>query len=161
VASLVAGAADFSALAKRLKDAGETGLRRELYKAVSKAAKPLGDQVRSEEYLKPYMPDRYAGVLSRDMSVRTFKGSRSGGARVAIFVKGRDHDRQVTVLERGFIRHPIFADAGVDRRDWRWWTQAKAMTPGFFSDAVKNAGPQIRRDVLAAMHDVAQQIERG
>jgi len=107
------------------------------------------------------MPDRYAEVLAADLSVRTFKGTASGGARVAIFVKGRNHDRQVTVLERGFIRHPIFGRDSVPRRDWDWWTQAKAMTPGFFSDAVKAAGPQIRGDVLAAMHVLARRIERG
>lgn len=149
---------DFAALAKRLKDAGETGLQRRLYKAIGDAATPLADEVRDVAHLKPYMPDRYAEILANDLQITTLKRAGRNPA-IQIRVAGREHDRQVTVLEAGAIRHPVFARGS--RRDWTWRTQLRGMREGFFASAVRDTGTKIRDDVVQAIQDTLDQIAKG
>ena len=62
--SSVTGAADFAELSARLKEAGATGLRRELYKAIDKSARDLAKEIGSAEHLYPYLPNPYADTLA-------------------------------------------------------------------------------------------------
>jgi hypothetical protein len=153
---LAAAAEEFAALARRLKAAGEVELRRELYKAISDAAEPVGDRVAAYAYLSPYMPDHYAAVLSEDMKVTV---SRLTGAEPAIrlVAKGSRHRRKLKRLNEGFLTHPLFGDRE------HWFTQSAplhGMHAGFFTDEAKLAAPEIRRKILAAMHDVAEKVTR-
>lgn len=151
----MAGAEDFARLARRLKDAGETGLRRELGKAISDAVKPFEATISAAPYLYPYMPDRYADVLAADLRVTTTRHAGATAYGVAIKVQGRLHNRQVQRLNAGVIRHPVFGD------NENWKTQTRGMRPGFFTDATKAAAPGIRAKVTAAVHDVGQKITGG
>lgn len=151
---VASGAEEFAALARRLREAGQTGLRRELYKAVSDAVKPLGTEIRSTDHLIPYVPHRYAPVLGGDLSVTTTKRTgRDPG--VTIRARGRVHRRKVVLLNEGVIQHPLFGDRK------RWITQTRGMQPGFFNDPVNASAPRIKAAILAAMDDVARQIEKG
>ena len=148
------GAQEFAALARRLREAGETGLRRELYAAISDAVRPLGAEIRNAGHLRGYMPDRYAGVLAGDLSVTTTKRTgRDPG--VQIRAQGREHKRKVILLNKGLIQHPLFGNRK------RWFTQAAGMNVGFFTDPVERAAPRIRAAVVGAMDDVAQKIMKG
>jgi len=156
----VRGDQQLRVLSLRLRDMGTEGkgLRRELYAAISDAATPLETQLVDPAWLYPYMPDRYArDDLAPDLAVTAVK---RGGQRATVYirVRGETRDRQVTRLNAGIIRHPVFADRGIPRRDWNWVYQTKGMRSGFFSDAVHTQAPEIRRKVQAAMHDVAQKI---
>ena len=155
--SLQAEAAEFRALAQRLKDAGERGLRRELTKAIRDAVEPLKADILNPAHLDPHMPDNYVPALLRDLKVTTF--SRAGlAAGVSVRAEARTprgNYRQVIQLEEGRIRHPLFGDRE------RWFTQFKGMRAGFFSDAVHEHGPQIVNDVVAAAHDAARKITKG
>lgn len=155
--SLESQAAEFRALALRLKELGEKGLRRELTNAIRDAVKPLKAEILDPEHLKPYMPDHYVPALLSNLKVTTF--SRAGlDAGVSIRAEARTPRgsyRQVVQLEEGRIRHPVFGD----RKNWK--TQHGGMRPGFFSDAVRERGPGIRDAVVQAGHDVAQKITRG
>jgi hypothetical protein len=134
------------------------GLQRELYRAITEAAKPVAAQIVDPAWLFPYMPDRYAEFdLAPDLAVTTQK---RGGERafVRIRVKGRTKDRQVTRLNVGIIRHPVFADKGTPRKTWRWVYQTKGMRAGFFTDAVRAQAPDIRAEVLKAVHEVGKKI---
>src|SRR5258708_27409965 len=74
------------------------GLRRELYKAISKAAKPLANEIRDPAHLHGYMPKRYADVLAGDLAVTTQK--RFGrDPSIAIKARGRTHKRKVIQLD--------------------------------------------------------------
>jgi hypothetical protein len=155
--SLQSDAAEFRALAQRLKDAGERGLRRELTNAIRDAVKPLKGEILDPEHLKPYMPDNYVPALLRDLRVTTF--SRAGlDAGVSIRAEARTprgNYRQVVKLEEGSIRHPVFGNREV------WRTQFRGMRPGFFSGPVREHGPRISDAIVAAGHDVAQKITKG
>jgi hypothetical protein len=146
-------------LSQRLKDMGTEGrgLRRELYKAMNDSVDPFRQEISSTEHLDPYMPNRYAGVLAGDMSVRTAK--RSGDrVSVSIVVEGRRRRRQVQRINQGVLRHPVFGRSTIPRQDWTWRDQAAAMRPGFFDNAVNAAAPAIRDRMAAAMDAVAKKI---
>jgi hypothetical protein len=148
---LQAGAADFAALSRRLKDAGETGLRRELYKAIGDAARPLAREIGRDEHLRPYMPNRYAAVLASDLAVTVSRlAGRNPG--VSIRAKGRVKGRKVQQLDKGVIQHPLFGDRE------RWYFQLRGMRAGFFTDPARASAPQVRDAIVAAMHETALKI---
>lgn len=152
------GREQLKTLSKRLKEAGYEGqgLRRELRKQITEAAKPLARKIGSAEYLKPYLPDRYAEVLATDLSVKT-KQSFSGDPGVQIRAVARQHKRKLVYLNAGFINHPVYAQ-GL-RATWNWKNgQTGGMKAGFFTDACEEAAPDIRDRVLQAMSETAARI---
>jgi hypothetical protein len=160
---LFAGAQAFQALAERLKENGETGLRRQLSKAVSDAAQPVAKQIGSPFHLDRYMPSGYVPVLAADLQVTTH--TRAGGTSPGVTIFARaptaaGGGRKIRQRNAGVITHPVFADVLLPRRQWRWEVQTKGMHPGFFDDPAGRAAPQVREALLQAMHDVAGEITR-
>jgi hypothetical protein len=154
VAGLSGGAAEFAALAKRLKEAGETGLRKDLYSAVNDAVEPLQREIGDASHLRPYVPDRYAPVLADDLAVTVSKlTGRNPGVRVT--AKGRAKKRKVQTLDAGVVGHPLFGDRG------RWYKQRAGMRAGFFTDPAQRSGPRVRDAIVKAMHEVAAKITKG
>ncbi len=140
-------------LSARLRAAGTEGreLRRELYKAVNEAAKPLAEEIRGYDHLAPYMPNRYAAVLAADVRVTASKSTgRNPG--VSIKARGRRHRRKVIRLNDGILTHPVFGDRE------KWVDQTRGVRPGFFTDPAERAAPGIRDKVLDAMHATGQKI---
>ena len=152
---MATGADEFAALARRLKDAGETGLRRELYKAISDAAKPLGPEIRAGA--ARYMPDPYAAVLAPDLSVTVSKlTGRDPGVRLV--GAGRTKKRKTRRLNEGYLTHPLFGDRE------HWYTQGPhggGMRPGFFTDPVEKSAPRVKAAIIAAVEDVARKLTAG
>ena len=155
----VTGTADFADLSRRLKEAGETGLRRELYKAIDRSARDLAGEIGSVQHLYPYLPNPYARVLAADLKVRVYK--RSGrDPHLTIRAEGREHKRKLAQLdERGILVHPVFAQGA--RRGWTWRPQFSHVRPGFFTDPCENAGPQVRDEILGAMRETARKLTTG
>ena len=148
----MSGGDDYAALARRLKEAGETGLARALRKALKDAADPITSEIKDPGHLRPYMPDRYAATLAADIKVTTLqRGSiRSPGVRIQ--ASGRQKKRKVTQLNDGVITHPLFGDRE------KWFHQLRGMRAGFFDDPCQKSGPQVRDKILKAMHDTAAKI---
>lgn len=144
-------------LSAQLRAAGSEGqgLRRELYRAVNAAAKPLAKEIKDAGHLRSYMPNRYADVLAADMTVSATKSTgRNPG--VAIKAKGRAKKRKLKQLDaEGVLVHPVYGD-----RD-KWVRQTTRVRPGFFSDPCKEAAPDIRDQVLAAMREIGKRITSG
>lgn len=156
-------ALEFQELARALREAGETGLRRELYQAVNEAAKPFAATVRSVEHLRPYMPDRYAEILAEDLAVTVLK--RTGTAPgVSLRAKGRRRSRHVARLNQGIITHPVFGRPEAEAlavshgRNWTWVYQN--IRAGFFSDPARDLGPEARRQIEAAVRRITRHIYR-
>ena len=157
MADLAAGAEQFAALARRLKAAGEVELRRELYAAISDAAQPVARRVSAFAYLAPYMPDRYAGVLSEDMKVSVSRITGRNPA-VRLVAQGRRKNRKLTRVNDGFLAHPLFGNRE------HWFTQGApsgGMRPGFFTDEAQAAAPGIRDKILEAMRVTALKVTQG
>lgn len=156
----------FTLLARALRDAGATGLRKELYQAIDDAVRPVGKQVADLEHLKPYMPDRYAEILAYDLAIQVSK--RTGtDAGVTLRMKGKAKKRHVTRLNKGILTHPVFGkQADEDRaikagkghgRGWKWVEQK--IHPAFFDDKVNENGPAVRAEIEKALRRVTAQIE--
>jgi hypothetical protein len=159
------GARQFGDLAVVLKQVGQDGLRRELYKAISDAAKPVADEIKSTVHLDPYLPDRYAGVLSESLRVTTYKqaGPNPGVTihATAPTVNPGSRGRQIRSLnDAGILRHPVFADRTAPRRTWRWKDQTRGVRPGFFTDPCVAAAPQMRDAIAAAVNRVFEKAMR-
>lgn len=161
----VTGAVELSALSQRLKEAGETGLRRELYKAINKAGEDLVTEIGNVEHLKPYLPDHYAETLAADLSVKVYK---RGGQDAHVTLRAESHrprKRKLAPLdEQGKLVHPVFGKGGGGagnplRKDWVWKAQFSHVRRGFFTDPVEKAAPAVRKKILAAMHETKRKIE--
>jgi hypothetical protein len=147
------GGQELADLARRLKDAGEGGLRRELYADIRAAAQPVLGDIRAE--LPARMPDRYAAVLGGDLILSAnIRAGRSGSVRLR-GVTGRN--RQILRLDRGILTHPLWGDRE------HWYSQGPlggGMRPGFFTAPIEHAAPQFRDAVLGAMRRTAGKITR-
>ena len=153
----MSGADDYAALARRLKEAGETGLARALRKAIKDAAAPIAREIADPEHLKAYLPDRYALTLAADVKVSTLGTGSTRNPGVRLQASGRQRKRKVAILDTGVINHPVYARG--ERSTWRWRNdQTGGMRAGFFTDVCENSGPQVRDKILAAMHETAEKI---
>lgn len=145
----IRGAQQLGDLSKRLRAAGEDGkgLRRELYRGIQRASKPL--RAEAQQAARRELPQRgglAAEVGRAKFSTRTRAGRNPG---VSIQAKGE----AVRSTDRGFIRHPVFGNREV------WVTQQ--VPPGWFTETMQAGAPRVRREILEAMENVAQQIARG
>jgi hypothetical protein len=98
------------------------------------------------------MPDRYAAVLAADIKVATLQRGSIRNPGVRIEASGRQKKRKVARLNAGVITHPLFGD----RQEW--FHQLRGMRAGFFDDPCEKSGPQVRDQILKAMHDTAAKI---
>lgn len=141
---------DLARLSRELKEARERGLRRELYRGLNRAAKP--PQAAARRLAMARLPRRggYAArVAGARMSVKT-----KGGRDPAIRLTARAGRQQVDLeaADAGLIRHPVFdrrTDWVLQRVDAGWWT-----------DAINETAPQARREIEAALDNVADQLNR-
>jgi len=149
------GARQFGDLAVALKQIGETELRRELYKAISDAAKPVAEEIKSTAHLDPYLPNRYAAALASDLSVTTFKrtGADPGVTITARAPTAGRGGRRIRQLNDGLLSRPLFGDRE------RWFRQG--VRPGFFDDPCQAAAPRIRDAIAAAVARVEEKATRG
>lgn len=149
-------------VAARLKAAGNEGqgLKRQLQKNITEAAKPLAQKIASVDHLKPYMPDRYAVVLGSDLGVKVVNRFSGGNPAVQVRAQSREHKRKVARLDAGTINHPVYPRG--PRRAWSWSNyQTGGMKAGFFSDACRDAAPDIRAKVLQALTETGRKITEG
>jgi hypothetical protein len=156
-----AAAQDLAVLARNLRDAGETGLRRELQAAIRHAAATIPPVVRAE--LPERLPARYAAVLEPDLDMGS--STRTTGTEIGVSVYARPGGRKKRKLPRldlGILWHPVFGDYLVPRRLWEWAEQGlPSVRPGFFSGPVEDAAPRVRADMIAAIDRVDGELWRG
>lgn len=151
------GARQFADLAIVLRQVGQDGLRRELYKAISDAVKPVADEIKSTAHLDPYLPDRYAAVLSAGLRVQTFKQTgQNPGVMIHAAAPTPGGGRKIRQLNDGHLRHPVFGN----RKVWRG-QGAPSVLPGFFTDPCEAAAPRVRDAIIAAVDDVMAKASRG
>lgn len=143
----VRGAEGFLKLSRSLKLAGELDLRRELNKALRRAAKPLIVDTRAAA--RSRLPKRggLAEVVARaPQRVQIRTGATTAGVRIVASgpVKGADSGR---------VRHPVFG-----HRD-RFVEQS--VPGGWFHETLTDNAPTIRAELEIAMETIAQTVVRG
>lgn len=141
------GANDFLALSKRLKEAGETGLRKELNKVMRDAAKPLIPKVR--EAARANLPS--GGGLNERIARKPYRAQvRTGTKTAGVRIVGTKVDPRIN---QGRVYHPVFGrKPGV--------VQQVPDAKGYFDDTLRESGPEVRKAVVDALKDFTKQIAR-
>lgn len=147
----VTGVDKFQDLARVLKEAGRKDLQKEMFAGLNRAVKPLTRDVK--DAVGDYAPNRggYADVVQAEFKVKTRR--RATGRNPAIFLMGTAGKRDVSSLNRGRLRHPLYGN----RR--RWYTTS--VRPGFWTVTLEAGAPRVRTELVQALNNVAAKIGRS
>ncbi len=149
------GAEQFFALSRRLKVAGDKDLRRELYRGLNRAMKPLITEVRASALeTLPKTGGLAAEIAGSKMRTQRRTGAKSVGVKLIVTgptLGSMGRGRDIGAINRGRLRHPLFGDRH------HWYLQT--VTPGWFSKPTDSSGPAVREQLLVAMKTVADKIE--
>jgi hypothetical protein len=136
------------AVAAALKEMGDGGLVRELSRAIGDAVAPAMQDVR--DGLDGYLPNRYAAVLGDDLKLRRSTSTAGDEARVTILGSPAGiKKRKLAQLDAGVLKHPVYGNRNVT------WP-AQAVEPGFFTNPLQAAEPDVREAIDKALDDVAE-----
>lgn len=126
--------------------------RRELYRGLNRAAKPLKQAV--HDAIPDYMPRRggYADVLQRAHSPQTKIKTGGRDPSVQIISRTRGARRRTKALEAGRLSHPVFGNRSV------WRTQD--IKPGFFTEPMEEEAGTVRDEMVDALGRVQSAIRR-
>jgi hypothetical protein len=143
----ITGGEELGDLSRALKSAGATDLRRELYRGINRATKPL--KAKAQQAAGANLPQSggLAALVGRSkFSTRTLAGR---DPRVSITVKGT-----ALATDKGYVSHPVFGNRGA-------WVRQPVSGAGWFSNTMRESASDVRKEILEAMEDVADQIRRA
>jgi hypothetical protein len=141
VSDYVRGADDFLALSKRLKAVGETGLRKELHKAMGSAARPLIPKV--QEAARRNLPKR--GGLNERIARKPYRAqTRTGMQTAGVRITGSKVDPRIN--NEGRVYHPVFGRTPGE-------IQPVPQAKGYFDETLAAEGPKVRDDILDVVRD--------
>ncbi len=143
-------AEDYQRLQAKLKDIDKK-VARALRKRIREAAGPIGRLVLEQGASK--MPKR-GGLAAYLGASKVAVSMRSTGADVWL---GNKKKSQVSLLNRGLLRHPVWARADRTRKQWGWSTQE--VPAEAFTDALANLPPEATRRLNAVMNDIMKELE--
>lgn len=145
----IRGAEKFDRVARELKRVGDKELRKELYKALNRATKPM----RAEAKKSGQQNLPRAGGLNKKVGRARLSTKRSAGKNpgVKIVAKGMD---QLGLMDRGFVRHPVYGN----RR--RWVTQPIPDAEGWFTTPMEEGKPAAQREIVESLDDIAKKLAR-
>lgn len=142
----------FVATAKRLNAQGKEGrgLWRELNASMKAAAEPMTDVVL--RHLSEYLPDNYAAVLRRGLTVRVSRSTKgdAAGLKLVGTAKGVKKKRHVKVINDGTLRHPVFSHAD------RWVNQK--VRPGFWTQPLTLNREIPAREIRRAVQNTIRKL---
>lgn len=149
----VTGGADLYAVQRGLRQIGDTGLGKQMAKALRAASAPLRKEIPVEA--AKLMPSGYAPVLSRSLRFRQQIKETRWTAQVTLRVhgQGRQERRDVPALNRGKLKHPLFGNR-------HYWLEQKVRR-GFVDRPVDRLGPEIGRQMDAVVDYIADQLSKG
>jgi hypothetical protein len=145
----VEGTKQLTTLARRLKEAGDGQLRRELLAGIRKSGRKILPDIPQSAYRtlprRGGLADR---VARQKFALRTSLSGSSASVRI-----GATGMKELRDINRGRLRHPLFGN-----RD-HWYQQQ--IEPGFFDEPIERRAPDVRREIQQVMNDVARKITKG
>ncbi|WP_347351741.1 hypothetical protein [Intrasporangium sp.] len=156
----VRGSDDFYRAARVMKAAGPE-IRKAVLAELRSSARPLIDDARRAAAANlPQRGGLAAQVAREPMRVRTRTGVTTAGVQVVV---GR-RKGGARATNRGYVRHPVFADGRKSRDQWTWVNQPLPSAKGWFDKSMLNGAPQIRADleriIGRALDDIARDAGR-
>jgi hypothetical protein len=140
----VRGGDELFKLAKALKEAGNKDLQQELSKGINRAMRPVKSAVRTSADSLPQRGGLAARVKASRLSTR--RPNRTKGLRLVA-----QNNLSLWHLDQGQVRH----------RTANGWGETQPIRPGWWTRPTEGAAPEVRREILAAMDEVARKIDRS
>lgn len=142
----VVGAEELAAVAKALRQAGDKELRKELYRGLRRAAKPLIAEAR--QHARDTLPK--SGGLNERVARSKFKVAvRGAGRNPGVRITATGLDKRLDT--EGRIRHPVYGNREV-------WVQQK-VKPHWFETPMAAGAPEVRRELQKVVEDIARKLE--
>jgi len=144
-----ANAPDLKALSRDLKAAGRKDLRKELFRGLNRATKPLRAEVKANALATlPSSGGLAARVAAANITVR------GGGARVTIVARPSKRGGQFNPaeLDDGVARHPTYGHRP---------TVSQAVKPGWFSEPIRDGADEVQEELLDGIQAVADNLANG
>jgi hypothetical protein len=150
----VRGAEAFLALSRRLKEAGQTELRKELHKAVAATAKPLVPKVKKAGEAKA--PTR--GGMARHMGKKQYRAqTRTGEQTAGVRIVGTKVDPRIDATGR--VAHPVFGRKGKAKNGGKnTVVQEIPGLAGYFSETLEQSGPEVRDVMVDVLNDFVRRM---
>lgn len=145
-------AADFGALARRLRQTGRSDLNRHMRARIRKAGRLIMDDQKSAVQSLPSGGAEHTGLYASTAAALQLQ-IRAKGVRIRVnSAKMRpDQQRLPRLMNKGRWRHPVRGNRDV------WVTQT--VPPGWFDKPAQRRAVVVRREVIAAMTEAAREIE--
>lgn len=145
----VQGAEALLVVSKRLKAAGETGLRKEFHKGLQQAAKPLIPLVRAAALAD--LPKH--GKLNVRIARKPYRAQVRTGAKTAgVRIVGTKVDPRINA--QGRVAHPVFG------RPKSTVVQQVPAAKGYFDETIRDQAPRIRNDITDVLAEFARRMMR-
>lgn len=147
----IKGAEQLGDLAKALRSAGDTGkgLKRELYRGLNRATKPLRADARASALaVLPQSGGLAAQVFKSRLSTKILTGRNP-----AVAIAGKSGSAAAQT-DRGHVKHPVYGNKRV-------WVTQQVDGAGWFTDTMKSAAPTVRKELVQAIDNVADQIKKA
>jgi HEAT repeat protein len=144
----VVGAEDLAAVAKALRQAGDKDLRKELYRGLRRAVKPLIADAR--QHARDTLPK--AGGLNERVARSKFRVTvRGAGRNPGVRITATGLDRRLDT--DGRIRHPVYGNRDA-------WVQQQ-VKPHWFQTPMQAGAGEVRRELQRVVDDIAKRLESG
>jgi len=129
-------------------------LEQDLLTGTRRALAPLRADVKAEALKKLPKRGGHAALLSRSLKVSTrVTGGKTVRARVDVSASGKRESRDVSALNRGVLRHPVFGHRST------WVTQR--VRRGVVDDPVDRARDRVVDEARDAAEKFAHEVAHG
>lgn len=145
----VRGAENLAGIARALKEAGNGELRRELFKGLNRATKPLKADVKQSAI--QLLPSR-GGLNTIVANAKLTTSNRASGKNPGVRLTAKSQGHNLPPIDRGMVRHPVFGRRSV------WVLQP--VTPGFFTKPLNAGVGKVRLELLDVLDDIARKVTR-
>lgn len=158
----VIGAANLHKVAAHIRAEGRKDLAREMGRALSKAADPIKQGIRTSA--AETMPKRggHQETLDKSLKFRLDRKQSTNAASVSLitYAEGKSERRDVTALEAGKLRHPVFGRYRMGhggRRIANPWTVTKIRS-GFHKRGTAKAMDETVKEMIHVVEDLAKRL---
>lgn len=143
------GVDQLQAVTRALREIGDKDLRRELYKGLNRATKPLKEKAKDAARSK--LPRR--GGLNDYVAAATIRtSSRGGGANPGVSLKVTKGKHDLKAIDQGKVRHPVFGHGPM---------VTQSVTPGWFTKTLEDSADPVRKELVDVLDDMAKKVARS
>jgi hypothetical protein len=143
----IEGGDKLRATAKALRDYGRGDLKKELYRGLQRAAKPLKEEAKATARRKlPRRGGLGATVAQTNLRTRTRPSGRNAGIRIVAEPNAVADPR---AIDRGRVMHPVYG-----RRPY----QLQLVPKGWFSEPMAEGAPHVREEMVKVIDEVARKV---